>query len=58
VRGKVVFGVGVGVLVVMIRVLSNYPEGVVFAVLLMNSMVPLLNRWMVPKPFGGPLPVR
>lgn len=56
--GKVVFGAGVGVLVVLIRLLSNYPEGVVFAVLLMNAMVPLINRWMVPKPFGGPLPVR
>jgi len=57
-RGKVVFGVGVGVLVVVIRLLSNYPEGVVFAVLLMNAMVPLINRWMVPRPFGGPLPAR
>ena len=57
-RGKTVFGLGVGVLVVVIRLLSNYPEGVVFAVLLMNSMVPLINRWMVPKPMGGPLPAR
>ena len=57
-RGKVVFGLGVGVLVVIIRLLSNYPEGVVFAVLLMNSMVPLINRWMVPKPLGGSLPAR
>jgi len=55
-RGKVLFGAGVGVFVVMIRLLSNYPEGVVFAVLLMNAMVPLINRWMVPKPFGGALP--
>lgn len=57
-RGKLLFGAGVGVLVVLIRLLSNYPEGVVFAVLLMNAMVPLINRWMVPKPFGGPLPAR
>ena len=56
--GKVVFGAGVGVLVVLIRLLSNYPEGVVFAVLLMNAMVPLINRWMMPKPFGGALPTR
>lgn len=56
VRGKVVFGAGIGVLVVLIRTLSNYPEGVVFAVLLMNAVVPLINRWMVPEPFGGPLP--
>jgi electron transport complex protein RnfD len=55
-KGKVVFGAGLGALVVVIRLLSNYPEGVVFAVLLMNSMVPLINRWMVPRPLGGPLP--
>jgi electron transport complex protein RnfD len=54
--GKVVFGVGVGALVVVLRLFSNYPEGVVFAVLLMNAMVPLIDRWMVPKPLGGPLP--
>jgi len=58
VRGKVVFGAGVGVLVVVLRLFSNYPEGVVFAVLLMNAMVPLINRWMVPRPLGGPLPAR
>ena len=52
-RGKVVFGVGIGVLVVLIRLFSNYPEGVVFAVLLMNAMVPLINRWMVPLPLGA-----
>lgn len=57
-RGKVVFGAGVGALVVILRLFSNYPEGVVFAVLLMNAMVPLINRWMVPKPLGGPLPQR
>ena len=57
-RGRAVFGLGVGVLVVLIRLLSNYPEGVVFAILLMNALVPLINRWMVPKPFGGPLPAR
>lgn len=55
-RGKIVFGAGIGVLVIVIRSLSNYPEGVVFAVLLMNAVVPLINRWMVPEPFGGPLP--
>ena len=57
-RGKVIFGAGIGVLVIVIRTLSNYPEGVVFAVLLMNAVVPLINRWMVPKPFGGPLPAK
>jgi electron transport complex protein RnfD len=52
-RGKIFFGAGIGVLVIVIRLFSNYPEGVVFAILLMNAMVPLINRWMIPKPFGG-----
>lgn len=52
-KGKVVFGAGIGILVVLIRLFSNYPEGVVFAVLLMNAMVPLINRWVVPLPLGG-----
>ena len=51
-KGRVIFGVGVGVLVVFIRLFSNYPEGVVFAVLLMNSTVPLINRCTIPRPFG------
>ena len=51
-RGRLIFGAGIGALVVFIRLFSNYPEGVVFAVLLMNSTVPLINRWTVPRPFG------
>ena len=42
-----------GALVVFIRLFSNYPEGVVFAVLLMNAFVPLINRWTIPQPFGA-----
>ena len=57
-RGKMIFGAGVGALVVLIRTFSGYPEGVMFAVLLMNSAVPLINRWTVPVPVGGPVPVR
>jgi len=55
-KGKFLFGLGIGVLVVLIRLLSGYPEGVMFAVLLMNAVVPLLNRWTVPRPLGGPAP--
>jgi electron transport complex protein RnfD len=55
-KGKFFFGVGVGALVMLIRLLSAYPEGVMFAILLMNAVTPLINRWTVPKPFGGPLP--
>jgi electron transport complex protein RnfD len=52
-KGKFVFGLGVGVFVMIIRLLSVYPEGVMFAVLLMNSVTPLINRWTVPKPLGA-----
>jgi electron transport complex protein RnfD len=52
-RAKVAYGLSIGALVILIRLFSNYPEGVVFAVLLMNAMVPLINRWMVPLPLGA-----
>ena len=52
-RGQVLFGAGIGALVVVIRLFSNYPEGVVFAVLLMNAVVPLINRVTIPEPLGG-----
>ena len=52
-RGRVVYGAGIGALVIFIRIFSNYPEGVVFAVLLMNAVVPLINRWTIPLPFGA-----
>ena len=50
--GGVVFGVGIGFLTVMIRYFGSYPEGVSFAILIMNSVVPLLNRWFKQKKFG------
>lgn len=55
-RGKFIFGLGIGLLVVVIRLFSGYPEGVMFAVLVMNAVVPLLNRWTIPRPLGGPMP--
>jgi electron transport complex protein RnfD len=51
--GKFIFGFGVGVFALLIRLFSGYPEGVMFAVLLLNAVVPLINRWTVPRPFGG-----
>ncbi len=57
-RGKWLFGAGVGALVILIRRLSGYPEGLMFAVLLMNAATPLINRWTVPVPLGGPVPNR
>ena len=52
-RGKFLFGVGIGLLVMVIRLFSGYPEGVMFAILIMNATVPLINRWTIPKPLGG-----
>jgi len=53
-KAKFVFGLGVGTIVVLLRVFSGYPEGVMFAVLLMNAAVPLMNQLAIPRPLGGP----
>ena len=55
-RGRWIFGLGLGSVIMLLRVLSNYPEGVMFAVLLLNAVVPLINRWTIPTPVGGPVP--
>ena len=52
-KGKFIFGVGVGGLIMLLRLFSGYPEGVMFAVLFMNALTPLINRWTIPKPFGA-----
>ena len=49
--GQLIFGAGVGLLTIIIRVWGAYPEGVSFAILIMNAFVPLLNR-IKPKRFG------
>jgi electron transport complex protein RnfD len=50
--GQLIFGVGCGLLTIVIRNWGSYPEGVSFAILLMNSVTPLLNRWCKPKRFA------
>jgi electron transport complex protein RnfD len=57
-KGKFYYGAGISFFIWLLRVFSNYPEGLMFAVLLMNSAVPLINRWTVPVPVGGPVPER
>jgi Na+-translocating ferredoxin:NAD+ oxidoreductase subunit D len=52
-KGKWIFGVGVGSIIMLLRIFSGYPEGVMFAVLLLNALTPLINRWTIPRPFGG-----
>jgi len=51
--GKFIFGMGTGLLIMVLRLFSGYPEGVMFAVLFMNALTPLINRWTIPTPFGG-----
>lgn len=52
-KGKFLFGIGVGALIMLLRLFSGYPEGVMFAVLLMNGLTPLINRWTIPQPLGA-----
>ncbi len=51
--GQLVFGFGVGLLTILIRMWGAYPEGVSFAILLMNATVPLINKGFKPKRFGA-----
>jgi electron transport complex protein RnfD len=51
-KGKWIFGMGTGILIMVIRLFSGYPEGVMFAVLMMNAVTPLINRWTSPQPMG------
>ena len=52
-KGKIVFGIGCGLLTMCIRSGGGYPEGVSFAILIMNAVTPLINRYTQPKPFGS-----
>lgn len=52
-KGKFIFGIGVGFFVMVLRLFSGYPEGVMFAVLLMNGVTPLINHWTIPRPLGA-----
>ncbi len=52
-RGMWLFGIGVGAITMVIRILGEYPEGMMFAVLLMNSVTPLIDRLFTPIPAGG-----
>lgn len=51
--GKVVFGLGCGIITVLIRAFGGYPEGVSFAILFMNILTPYISAWTRRKPFGG-----
>ncbi len=51
-KGGIIFGVGIGIITMLIRYFGSYPEGMSFAILIMNSTVPLINRFCKQKKFG------
>ena len=50
--GRVIFGIGCGLLLFVIRAFANYPEGCSFAILFMNVATPMIDRFTMPRPFG------
>lgn len=52
-NGMLVYGVGIGLLTTVIRLFGSYPEGMSFAILIMNALTPLINSYIKPKHFGG-----
>ncbi len=51
--GRIIFGVGCGLITCLIRFFGNYPEGVSFSILLMNILTPYISVWTAKKPLGG-----
>lgn len=52
-KGRAIFAFGIGILVSLIRFKGGYPEGVAYSILIMNGVVPLIDRYIKPKKFGG-----
>jgi len=52
-RGQTIYGIGIGIICVVIRCFGSYPEGMSFAILIMNAVTPLINYYVKPKRFGG-----
>lgn len=55
--GMLIYGVGIGIITVVIRLYGSYPEGVSFAILIMNGFTPLINKYIKPKRFGEKIKV-
>ena len=51
-RGQLLYGSLIGLLTILIRLFGSYPEGMSFAILIMNSFTPLINMYIRPKHFG------
>lgn len=56
-KGGIIFGIGIGVITVAIRTFGAYPEGISFAILIMNAFVPLIDKYIKPKRFGEKIAV-
>ncbi len=52
-NGKIIFGIGCGMITFLIRKVGGYPEGVCYSILFMNTLVPLINKYTLPKKFGS-----
>jgi electron transport complex protein RnfD len=52
-KGMVIFAIGIGLITVVIRLFGAYPEGVSFAIIIMNAFVPLINKYFKPRRFGS-----
>ena len=55
-RGQLIYGVCIGLLTVIIRTWGAYPEGMSFAILIMNAFTPILNKYVGPHHFGEKKP--
>lgn len=51
-KGMWVYGFGISLIIIVIRLFGGVPEGVMYSILFMNAFVPLINRYTIPKPFG------
>jgi electron transport complex protein RnfD len=52
-KGQFIYGIGIGLITISIRLFGAYPEGISFAILIMNAFTPLINYYVKPKRFGG-----
>ncbi|NLK87748.1 MAG: RnfABCDGE type electron transport complex subunit D [Clostridiaceae bacterium] len=52
-KGRIIMGIGCGLLTSVIRLYGGYPEGVSYSILLMNLVVPMIDRFLIPRSFGG-----
>ena len=52
-KGMVIFAIGIGLITVVIRLFGAYPEGISFAIIIMNAFVPLINKFFKPRRFGA-----